>query len=244
MSAARSVSCVMTALALTALTGCDSTQQQAARARLKAMRFLASTSPTIVRGHGPDVTVAGVTLLRGTTGGAIAVRLRSNTAHPLNDLPISVGIVGRAGRRVYLNAAANVDYFKTHLASIGTRGTVTWVYTTARELPASATPFAVVGARPTVPATRVGALPQIEVAPAQPPARGSLLRVTVTNASAVPQYQLQVYALGLDRGRYVAAGRTTIGELGTGSSETVALTLLGDPRATSVKLEALPTMFQ
>ena len=81
-------------------------------------------------------------------------------------------------------------------------------------------------------------------APVQAPARGSSLRVTVTNASAVPQYQLQVYALGLAGGRFVEAGRTTGGHLGTESTEKLPLTLFGYARARSIELEALPTMFQ
>jgi len=117
------------------------------------------------------------------------------------------------------------------------------VFTTTRELPAAATPFAVVGARASVPATTVQTLPRIEVA-ATRSATASRMRVKVTNVSAVPQYQLQVYAIGLRRGRDVAAGRVTIDHLGTGSSETLELPLLGDRSATSVQLEAMPTMFQ
>ena len=236
----------MLAFVLTALAGCDSTQQQAARARLKGIRAIASESPTVVRRANQDVRVVGVTLLRGPWGAVITVRLRNHASHPLNDLPISVGIVS-SRRRMYLNAAANVDYFKTHLASIGARSSVTWVFSTPRQSPAAASPFAVVGTRPSVPATAVRALPRIEIAQTRRAPGSSLgprVRLTVTNASAVPQYQLQVYALGLERGRYVAAGRATVSHLGTGSSETLELSLLGARRETSLQLEALPTMFQ
>jgi hypothetical protein len=247
MSVVRSASCLMTALALTVLTGCDSTQQQAARARLKALRVLASASPTVVRKLSPDVRVVAVTLLRGSAGDAITVRLHSSATRPLNDLPISVGTVTHGGRRSYLNAAANVPYFKTHIASIGARASVTWVFTTPRELPASATAFAAVGARASVPPTAVRALPRIEIAevkPATAPSRGPRVRFRVTNASAVPQYQLQVYAVGLERGRFVAAGRATVNHLGTGNSQLLEISLIGGRGATAVELEALPTMFQ
>jgi hypothetical protein len=237
----------VTALALTgfACAGCDSTQQEATRARLNAQRFLASASPTIVRHRSRDVRVLRVTLLRGSGASAIAVRLHSDATRPLNDLPISVGLLGPGGRVVYLNAGANVDYFKTHLASIAARGSATWVFTTRRPLPAGMTPIALVGARPTVPATTVRSLPRIAVAAAVPTSttKGGL-RVRVTNLSAVPQYQLQVYALELARGRYVAAGQATISHLGTGTSETLEMTIIGDHRAPSVELEAMPTMFQ
>ena len=248
MSAARSASgCLMTAaLALTVLAGCDSTQQQAARARLKAARFLASATPTVVRHPNADVSVLAVTLVPGSGGTAIAVRLRNDAARPLNDLPISVGIVRPGGRRTYLNAAPGSDYFESHLASIAARGSLTWVYTTTRRLPAAVTPFALVGAKPSLPPTTVRALPRIEVSTARSPsgAPQAQLRLDVTNASAVPQYQLQVYALGLAGGRYVAAGRTTVSHLGTDSTQTLAVGLIGDRSPASIELEALPTMFR
>lgn len=246
MSAARSASgCLMTAaLALTVLTGCDSTQQQAARARLKAARFLASATPTVVRDRNANVSVLAVTLVHGSGGAAIAVRLRNDATRPLNDLPISVGIVHPGGRRTYLNASPGSYYFETHLASIAARGSLTWVFTTTRRLPAAATPFALVGSKPSLPPTRVRALPRIDVTPAGSPIGAPQLKLTVTNASAVPQYQLQVYALGLAGGRYVAAGRRTISHLGTGSTQTLAVPLIRDRPPTSIELEALPTMLQ
>jgi hypothetical protein len=247
MSVVRSVSCLMTVLAFTVLTGCDSTQQEAARARLKAERFIASATPTVVRRRNADVRVVSVGLLRGSGATAITVRLRNSASRPFNDLPIAVGIRAPRGRDTYLNASGNTFYFETHLASIGARGSVTWVFTTTRKLPRGARPFAVVGARSTVPPTAVRALPQIDVATAGSPtsaAGAARLRVKVTNASEVPQYQLQVYALGLDRGRYVAAGGATLSHLGTESSVTVPVTLIGARRPTSIELEALPTMFQ
>jgi hypothetical protein len=237
----------MTALALAALTGCDSTERQAARARLKATRIVASGAPTLVRRRSAEVRILAVTLVHGPAGTAITVRLRSAAPRPLNDLPISVGIAGPAGRRMYLNAAANTDYFDTHLASIGPRGSLTWVFTTTREVAARAAPFAVVGARSSAPPTTVRALPRIDVAAVGSPTRSAglaQLRVRVINASQVPQYGLQIYALGLVRGRSVAAGRATVGHLGTGASETLTLNLIGGSRPASVALEALPTMFQ
>jgi hypothetical protein len=236
----------VTALALTVLTGCDSTQQQAARARLKAERFIASATPMRVRRRSTAVRVVAVKLVRGAAGSAITVRLRNVTTRPLNDLPISVGILDSRGRDTYLNAAPNTFYFENHLASIGARREETWVFTSTRKLPAGARPFAAVGPRSTVPATTVQTLPQIDVTTASPTSANGARRllVKVTNASAVPQYQLQIYAFGLERGRYVAAGGTTLPHLGTETSETLSLSLIGTRRPTSIELEALPTMFQ
>jgi hypothetical protein len=230
----------MAALALAGACACDSTQQQAARARLRNARFLASETPTIARGPNASVRVLGVSVLRGTSGTALAVRLRNETSHPLNDLPISVGII-KDGRRTYLNAGASTFYFQNHLASIAGEGALTWVFTTPRRVPAAVSAFATVGARASMPPTRVRTLPRIAVKVAR---SHQGLQVSVTNDSAVPQYQLQVYALGLAGGRDVAAGRATIGSLGTGSTQTLPLQLIGARPETSLQLEALPTMFR
>jgi hypothetical protein len=50
--------------------------------------------------------------------------------------------------------------------------------------------------------------------------------------------------VGLERGRAVAAGRATISHLGTGSSQALVISLVGARGASSMELEALPTMFQ
>lgn len=240
MSAARSGSWAIALLSLTVLSACDSTQQQAARARLKDARYLASSTPTIARGANASVRVAGVTVVRGSGGTAVAVRLVNRSSRPFNDLPISVGVLaGR--RRAYLNAGPNTFYFETHLASIAGRAALTWVFTTPRKLRATGTPFASVGARPAMPLVGVRVLPRVVVAAVRS-TRG--LRVRVTNDSAVPQYQLQVYAIGLTGGRAVSAGRTTISHLGTGETDTLPLVLIGARSPVSLQLEALPTMFQ
>ena len=67
--------------------------------------------------------------------------------------------------------------------------------------------------------------------------------MTVTNVSSIPQTQLQVYGVALDHGRYTAAGSATIAALGTGTSTTTQLHLVGRQGAGQVRLEVLPTLF-
>ena len=91
-----SAACAATLPAAVALTGCVSTQQIAARARLVSARELASQSTTQVGQVNPDVTLGRVTLIHARTGTAFVVSLRNDSSSTLTDLLISVGILGAA----------------------------------------------------------------------------------------------------------------------------------------------------
>src|SRR5439155_10091007 len=122
---------------------------------------------------------------------------------------------------------------ETHVAAIGAGARATWVFTTRRRIP-HRRPFALVGDAARSPAT----LPRITVSPA--PGGGALVR----NPSAVPQYGLPVYALARRGGRFVAAGRATLTQLGSGRTATVGVPLIGERRGAPLELEALPTIFE
>jgi hypothetical protein len=239
--------CAALGLASVALTlsGCVTTQQVAARARLVDARIRASQEPLRLTRRNPDVSVTKLSLVRGSAGTAVAVLLRDTSAHPLTDLPIAVGVRTRAGRKLYLNRAANIDYFDSHVVALAPGRVVTWVFTSPRRLDVSGRPFAEVGVSPLAqPLAR--ALPRIEVtlqgAGSRPGER--TLRLSVANRSGIPQYQLPVYALGLRGGQEVSAGRATVAHLGTDGTATLQLTLLGSIRGATVSLSALPTIFQ
>lgn len=224
----RSASPFILALGALVLAGCVTTQQRNERYKLRADRTLASRKPLRVTQPSADIRVGRVTALRGRRGGAIVVELANRSPRALSDLPISVG-VGRSA----LNARGGLDFFQTHVAAIGAGARVTWVFTTRRRIPRGR-PFAVVGDAARSPA----ALPRITAAPARAG------RAVVRNATDVPQYGLPVYALGRRGARLVAAGRTTLEQLGTGRSATVGIQMFGAPRGARIELEALPTIFE
>lgn len=243
-SAERIVAPLLAAAALAAaLSGCVSTQQKARWNEIANARLIASQNPTLVRHAAADVRVSGVSIVRQGDRFAIAVRLRNQTTHPLNDLPISIGTVTRHGARTYLNRAPNLDYFKTHVAVIPPSATVTWVFTGHRH-PLSGRAFAVAGRQSSPPVTVARTIPRLSATIA-PGASGSrALRVTVTNRSSVPQVSLQLYAVALAAGRYAAAGSASVASLAAGKSATVSLGLIGRRPDPNVQIEALPTLFQ
>jgi hypothetical protein len=226
------------------LTACATTQQEAARLQLDSARIRASQTPTRVTVAGTAVTVQRVALVADHGGTAFVVQVHNPGPRPVTDLPISVGV--RTGHRkpvdVNTESPLEFSYFDAHLPVVAARGTLTWVYTTTRRLPARSRPFALVGSQPSPPAPGGSRLPVIRATSRT--AGAARLAIALRNVSGVPQYQLQVYAYAQVHGRYVAAGSLTVPHLGTGTGKTVALGLLGSPGAAPVQIETLPTIFQ
>jgi hypothetical protein len=227
------------------LTGCVTTQQVAARARLVDARIRASQSPLRVIRHNPDVRVLRLSLVSGSGGVALAVQLRSTSTRSLTDLPISVGVSTPGGGKLYLNHSANVDYFESHVASIPPHGLETWVYTSGRRLRGTGRPFAEVGVTQ-LSAPAAATLPRLEVTrePSVSSSATRLLSLSVSNRSGIPQVSVPVYAVAVRGGRVLAAGRASVAHLGTHGSATVHLTLLGSAHGAGVRISVLPTIFQ
>jgi hypothetical protein len=235
------------ALALAgALSGCVSTQQKATWAHVESARIIVSQGSTVVRHPGRELGVTSVTLLRTGDRVAVAVGLRNLTARALSDLPISVGVRPARGPLVYLNRAAGLDYFKTHVAEVPARAAITWVFTGRRPRRPDALhgrPFALAGVAIKPPTTVGRSLPRVRAVLAKLSPAGKL-KVTVTNLSSVPQPELQLYAIAGGARGDAAAGSATVAELGTGRSITTSIGLIGRPAGAPVQLEALPTLFQ
>jgi hypothetical protein len=254
--AAASLASLAALAAAGALTGCSTTQQEAARLQLNSARIRASEIPTRVTAAGQTVRVARVAVV--TSGGqtAFIVQVQNPTTRPVSDLPISVGVRIGARRTVYVNSQSpqEYSYFDAHLPVVAARGTLTWVYTTGRRLPAHSRPFAIVGGQPSPAVPGVTRLPVIRAsAVTGPPSTAaadassqaaSPLAIALHNLSGVPQYQLQVYAFAQTAGRYVAAGDITVPHLGSQGSARLRLGLLGSLGHARLQIEALPTIFQ
>ena len=217
------------ALAAVALGGCTTTQDKNKRLQLRADRILAGRKPVHVTTQNPDVRVDRVSVVRGR-GAAVVVELTNTTGRTLTDLPISVGV-----GRTYVNERHGLDYFQTRVAALAPHAHVRWVYTTRKKLPRGDF-FARVGAPGALRA--VGdSLPRIAIT-------GDAGKARLVNRSDIPQYNLPVYALVRDGGRYVAAGRATVEELDSGAATTVAIPLRGGNARGPVELEALPTILR
>jgi hypothetical protein len=237
---------IVTTLVLGTVTGCDSTQHKNARAQLVAERVLASRKlPDF--SPGSRVAVTRTSLIRGRRSTAIVVDLRNKAKQPLTDIPIVVGVRTSEGSRQPLNARKGLDWFQTHVPAIDAGGRATWVFERRGSVPAGVRPYARVGATGPSPLGHADSLPEITATALATEPRGkrrASARVEVRNASKVPQYGLQVYALVVARGRYVSAGKTAIEHLGTGAKTTVSVPLAGAARRRDVRAYATPTIFR
>ena len=110
------------------LAACNTTQQTAARLKVRSKRLLADRRPIEVSGKAPGVKVLRASLLRGTGGAAVAVALRNNGPKPINDLPLEVGL-DRGGHFVPLNRKPT-SYFQAHAPALAPGENGTWVFTT------------------------------------------------------------------------------------------------------------------
>jgi hypothetical protein len=243
---ARRLSAALAATAPVAvlLTGCVSTQTVATRARLVDARILTSQSPVEVTQANPSVTVSAPVVIREHNATAIVVTVRNDSARVLTDLPISVSVRTHSGRESYLNSSANLGYFESHIASIGSGATTTWVFITGPRIPPGHV-FATVGVARLHPRLS-RSLPFVAVSlRATQPERGeqATLKVSILNRSAIPQYYLPIYVVALRGDREVAAGRTTLAYIGTHGKMTSTVSLLGSSRYGALRLIASPTIF-
>jgi hypothetical protein len=239
----RGISRVAVALAgAISLAGCTTTQHEAQREQLDSARQRAALESTRVTVPSAVVTPTSISEVTAPGKTAFVVTLRNRGRKAVTDLPISIGYSTAGGASVYLNSAAGLNYFQAHLPAIRARGSLTWVYTADRTLPAGARPFARVGAKRSAPALLTESNVTIKVRYGYHAGMRSLT-IHLNNPTSVPQYQLQVYAYAKRGGQYVAAANATVLNLGAGSSTSVRLGLIGTP-AKQLHVQAIPTILQ
>ena len=236
---------MMSLLLIGSLTGCaETTQQKSARAKVAADRALAGQQAVQVTHPNPAASVLDVGLVGAGGRSAVAVTVRNDTARPLSDLPVSVGVRTRAGRMIYLNREPGLPYFQTHIGAIAAHGSATWVFTATRDFARGAsTPFAAVGFPTVTDQTGVRTLPTItpSLAAKDSPPTGGRISVTVADDSSVPQSGLAVYAVARSGGRLLAAGQTTVSQIDSQTRRTITIMLVGNPGAAAIGLSAPPT---
>ena len=132
-------------LAALALAGCETTQDAAARLKVRSERTLAGRKPVEIDKPADRVRVVDATLVRGDGDAAVVVELANDGEQPVNDLPIAVGVKTAAGEKRYLNDGHDLPYFQTHAQALAPGATGTWVFA-AKDPVDDGTAFAEVGA--------------------------------------------------------------------------------------------------
>jgi hypothetical protein len=226
-------------LALLALSGCESTQEKSAQLEKTAHHARVAERGLSIAKASPDITVVGVTLVRGTEGAAAVVTLRNDSAHALRDVPIAIAVKNAQGSTVFQNDAPGLEAALTSLRSLPAHGEATWV---DDQVPATGNPVsvtAIAGESPTV----NGALPKVEVAGVHPSEEsGSATAAgTVRNRSSGVQRALVVYAVASRAGRIVAVGRAILPEVAPGATAPFQAFLVGSSHGTILRAMAPAT---
>ena len=229
-------------LAALALAGCETTQDAAARLKVRSERTLAGRKPVEIDKPADGVRVVDATLVRGDGDAAVVVELANDGEQPVNDLPIAVGVKTAAGEKRYLNDGHDLPYFQTHAPALAPGETGTWVFA-AKDPVDDGTAFAEVGAGADPPITVASTVPELDVGSVSGP-DGSKATVEVTNSVGYPQYDLTVFAWVTKGDRYLAAGTAAAGDLEPDETEPVGVKLIGDPAGGDVHVSAPPTIFQ
>jgi hypothetical protein len=229
------------------LSGCSTTQDEAARLQLNSARIRTAELRTVVRSAGSAVQVRHVSLLTSHGASTFVVTVHNQDARAVTDLPISVGVTVKGHHRIDLNthSTQELSYFDAHLPRVAAGETVSWVFTTTRRLPARARPFAFVGSHPSPAASAGATAPTIaaRVTGTQGTANGgALLQVTLRNGSTIPQYQLPVYAVAARGGRVVAAGALVVPHLGSRKTLSVRVPVRGSVSDARLNVAALPAI--
>lgn len=244
----RAGAAVAAAGAVVALGGCATTQQEASRLQLNAARIRAAEQPTVVRSAGSAVEVSDVSMLSSSGAHTFVVTVRNQRPTAVSDLPISVGVIGRGHRRIYLNerSTQELSYFDAHLPRIAAGGSATWVFTSRRPVSSRVRPFVLIGGRPS-PAAPAGSSSAPSIASrvtatrARPDHR-AVLDVELRNGSTIPQYQLPVYAVAVRRSHIVAAGVLVVPHLGSRRTLSIHVPVQGSLAGARLHVAALPTI--
>jgi hypothetical protein len=222
------------------MSGCQTTQDAAARIHVRSARELAGREKLKLGEPSKTVKARDVTVLSGGDRYAVAVALDNTGGQPAHDLPLGVGVRGTDG---FLNEDHS-SYFETHIPALDAGQQTTWVYT-AKGKPPTADAFAAVGSQQSAEVDSASGLPELDVSALRLESRDSgSAEVDVSNPTGYPQYDLDVYAWATKDGRYVAAGRASAGDLEPDETERVKVRLIGDAKGAELHVAAPPTIFE
>jgi hypothetical protein len=230
------------ALALLALSGCESTQEKSARLARAARDRPAERGVTVTKAN-PDVRVLSTDVVHDRYGTAAVVELRSLARAPQAGLPISIVVTGAGGRRLFGNDAAGLAGTLTHVPLLRPREHAFWVNDQVRADAPKALDAKVGTSTARVPA-------KLPVLAFKGPLKleqdpdGAYTHGRLANDSGVDQRQLVIYAVARRGGKVVAAGRAGIERLPAHKGRDFKVFWIGNPAGAKVSVFAPPTVLE
>jgi hypothetical protein len=230
------------AILTTALSACQSTEQESARIARQSKQQTSTSSELRLGGRNHAVRVSHVTLLDREGRLAVAAQLTSTAARPQRDIPILVTIAGRGGKTLYSNAAGGIEPALQRIALLEAHQSAWWVDDQV-----------LLAGAPTRTDVKVGAAGKVRVVATATPATRAVhtvsqagiatIAATLVNRSTKPLSKVAVFGVALRGGRVVAAGRAAVAALAgrVGASTPFQIVLIGDPSGAKIELTAVPS---
>ena len=233
-----------TALAVAA-TGCESTQDKAARVQKEnARRQKLASIPLTVPKTDRRIQVLGTTVLRGKEANAVVVTLRNSSPKAIADIPIAVDVLSPKGRRITTNTAPGTDHWLNHVPLIRPGQTIDWVNDQFDPDTKSVSAKVRVGigtsvARPYPDANL------LKTHYFKDPISGTSFTGKARSNAPVNQERLVVFSVGRQGGRIVSAGRGVVERLRAngGNKSTFTIFYVGaDPKSVQLSTLAPPVV--
>jgi hypothetical protein len=228
---------------MSAIAGCQSTQDHSAELRKKGNTILSQRTQTLVTRTNPDVKVLRTATLHDDNGSAAVVELRNTSRRALVNVPVAIDVRGAGGTSVFRNDSAGIEPSLVGPSYLPPTSQFAWVND---QVNSGGVPKSVVarvgvghGAVPgSVPSIQVGA-PHLETDPTS----GVSAVGQITNHSAIVQRKLVIYCIATRGGRIVAAGRGGIERLRSNKATRYTVFFIGSPKGARLIVAAPPTTF-
>ncbi|HTA06823.1 MAG TPA: hypothetical protein VK774_10700 [Solirubrobacteraceae bacterium] len=219
---------------------CESTESESAKIDREAV-LAREHEPGALKIGTPSRTVhaSEVTLLGGGGRGAVALRLTSSSTHAQANVPVLVEVKGKAGKLLYSNQPGGTDTKLQHIALLRPHASAWWVDDQVLINQPSSSVTVRVGSGGTAKSSDA---PAVSVSRTSGVSTGGTVSGELVNHTGRVQRNVSVYAVGLRRGKIVAAGRVLVATLAArnGSPAHFEIPLVGNAAGAKIELTAVP----
>jgi hypothetical protein len=226
-------------LAVVALSGCQTTEQESAAIAKRDAGQHAGAPVTQIAKTNATVRIDRAQIVHSASGTAAAIELTNKSSRIEIDLPILITVKDAAGKSLYTNATVGTSSPSGELALLGAHATVWWV--DPNVLASAGTPASL--------SVRIGVGAQAAQTP--PPLAavrlasgtnfvGAYIGGRARNSSASTASQVTVYAVALSGGRVVAAGQSLIPTLAPHAATAFQVTVIGSTKGAQLAATIVP----
>jgi hypothetical protein len=236
----RGVAALAAALALVALAGCETTEQESTRIGARLSHENTRVATTQIGATNPNVRIKTAALVTSASGTAAALELTNTSAVAQADIPILITASDAAGKVVYTNDTVGTSSPSGELSLLPAHATVWWVDPNVLASGGTPTRLVVRIGKPgaTTPAAR-GALSTSRLNIGSNFV-GPLIGGTVVNGSSESLSELAIYAVAVSDGHVVAAGQGAQPSLGAHASTAFQVTVVGKPKGAMAAVTVAP----